>query len=169
MKTFKSINTVLLLAFILFGFSQCSSTKKMQTEAPTAIGKVYFQKWVAGIKGGGSGLNIYIPVGDPSIKMDSVYFRGKSTKLTPKYEEENIFVGKFISTHNQEVDLVMNSDPKAEYGNKKIIEEVKLPFELKDSDCVISYKEGNKTKYFKIENVVEKALIAYPSAPPMKQ
>ena len=169
MKTLKSIISITALAFVMMGFSQCSTTKKIQTEAPTTIGKVYFQKWVAGRKGGGAGLNIFIPVNDTSVMFDSVYFRGKVAKLTPKYQEENIYVGKFISAQNKEVDLIMSNDPKAEFGNKKAVAETKIPFELKSNECIISYKEGNKIKYFKIENIVEKELIPYPSAPPMKQ
>lgn len=169
MKTLKSIISISLLALLMMGFSQCSTVKKIQEEAPVSIGKVYFQKWVAGIKGGGSGLNIYIPVSDSSITLDSVYFRGMATNLFPKYQEENIYVGKFISGHSKKEDLVMNSDPKAEYGNKRAIVEENIPFELKHNECIISYTDGNKTKYFKIENIEEKAMIPYPSAPPMKQ
>ena len=169
MKTLKSIVLITLLAVLLMGFAQCSSAKKIQEEAPVSIGKVYFQKWVAGIKGGGAGLNIYIPVSDTSIKFDSVYFRGKATNLFPKYQEENIYVGKFISDHNKKEDLVMSSDPKAEYGNKMAVVEENIPFELKNNECIISYTVGNKIKYFKIDNIVEKEMIPYPSAPPMKQ
>jgi len=169
MKTLKSIISITLLAILMMGFSQCSTVKKIQEEAPVSIGEVYFQKWVAGIKGGGAGLNIYIPVNDTSIKLDSVYFRGMTTNLFPKYQEENIYVGKFISDHNKKEDLVMNSDPKAEYGNKRAIIKENSPFELKQNECIISYTDGKKTKYFKIENIVEKAIVPYPSAPPMKQ
>jgi len=169
MKTLKSIISIIALAFVMMGFSQCSTTKKIQAEAPTTIGKVYFQKWVAGRKGGGAGLNIFIPVGDASVVFDSVYFRGKAVKLAPNTQDQNIYVGKFISAQNKEEDLVMSNDPKAEYGNQKAVVDTKTPFDLENNECIISYKQGNKTKYFKIENIVEKDLIPYPSAPPMKQ
>ena len=168
MKTVKQILGLVLLMMFTVSFSQCSSTKKLQTKPPVKIGKVYTQKWVAGIKGGGSGLYIFIPISDTLITLDSVYFRGRVTKLSQKYQNKNMYVGNFINQQKQSQDIVMSSDPKAEYGNKLPISEEsteKFPFELKDDECVISYIDGKKTKYFKVGNIVEKQLIPYPSAP----
>jgi hypothetical protein len=167
MKALKYIISIALLSFVILGFSQCSTTKELQEKAPTTIGKVYVQKWVAGIEEGGSGLYIFIPVSDASITLDSVYFRGRATKLSVKYQNKNMYVGNFINPSKQKHDIIMSGDPKAEYGNKSpILEKQKpIPFELKDDECVISYIEGKKTKYFKIGNIVEKQLIPYPSAP----
>ena len=150
-------------------FSQCSSAKKIQEKAPLVLGQVYCQSWIAGIEGGGAGLNVFIPVEDNSIILDSVYFRGKATKLEIKSLNETIYIGRFISDLNKKKDIVMSSEPTAEYGNKMPIITEKIPFELKDNECVISYKEGKTTKYFKVDNVVEKELIPYPSAPTNKQ
>jgi len=167
MKTVKQIIGLVLLMMFTVSFSQCSSTKKLQEKIPVKIGKVYTQKWVAGIKGGGSGLYIFIPVSDTSITLDSVYFRGRVTKLFQKYQDKNMYVGNFVNQQKQSQDIVMSSDPKAEYGNKlPISKELKpIPFELKYDECVISYIDGKKTKYFKVGNIVEKQLIPYPSAP----
>jgi len=169
MKTLKSIISMSLLAVLLMGFSQCSSVKQIQVEVPVTIGEVYFQKWIAGIKGGGTGLNIFIPVSDKALLLDSVYFRGKATNLTLNNQEGNIYVGKFINDQNKEEDLVMSSDSKAEYGNKSKPREEKTDFQLKNNECIISYKDGKKRKYFKIEKIREKESIAYPSPAPIKQ
>ncbi|NOY47975.1 MAG: hypothetical protein GXO84_07235 [Chlorobi bacterium] len=168
MKTVKQILGLLIMLVFMMSFSQCSSTKKLQEKAPIAIGKVYVQKWVAGIEGGGSGLYIFIPVSDVSITLDSVYFRGKATKLSVKYQNKNMYVGNFINPSKQKHDIIMSGDSKAEYGNKlppSSKEQKPIPFELKDDECVISYIDGKKTKYFKVGNIVEKQLIPYPSAP----
>ena len=157
--------SVTLLLFVMLGFSQCSSTKKLQAEAPLTIGKVYYQVWIAGIEGGGSGLNIFIPAKNTSIVLDSVYFRGKAAKLETKPIDKSLYIGRFISQSNKRQDIIMSSDAKAEYGNKPPIIYKQIPFELKDDECVISYIEGNKAKYFKIVNVVEKASKHYPMAP----
>ena len=169
MKVFKKIISVILLSFVMLGFSQCSSTKKLQVEAPITVGKVYCQQWVAGIQGGGSGLNIFISIGDTSILLDSVYFRGRAAKLETKPQDKALYIGRFISQLNQKRDIVMSSDATAEYGNKMPVTEKNIPFELKPDECVISYFDKKKIKYFKVTNVVEKALIPYPSAPPNKQ
>ena len=149
----------------MLGFSQCSSTKELQSEAPITIGKVFYQKWIAGIEGGGSGLNIFIPVNDTSIALDSVFFRGKAAKLETKPQNQSLYIGRFISQFNKRRDLIMSSDSIAEYGNKLPIVEQKIPFELQSNECVVSYIDGQKTKYFKINNVVEKASLHFPMAP----
>ncbi|MBT8303849.1 MAG: hypothetical protein KJP09_05210 [Bacteroidia bacterium] len=56
----------------------------------------------------------------------------------------------------------MSGDSKQEYGNKRPEDTEKIPFELKMNECVVSYKEGKKTKYFKIDEVEEKAAIPPP-------
>lgn len=149
----------------MLGFSQCSSTKKLQTEAPIKVGKVYYQKWVAGVQGGGSGLNIFIPVNDTSIALDSVYFRGRAAKLETKPQDQSLYIGRFISQFNQKQDIIMSGDSISEYGNKLPIVNEYIPFELSPNECVVSYIDGKKTKYFKIENVVEKASMHFPMAP----
>jgi len=149
-------------------FSQCSSTKQLQEKSPMALDQVYCQKWVAGIQGGGSGLNIFIPIKENTVQFDSVYFRGRSVKLEFR-EKEMIYIGRFISAFNQKKDMIMSSEPNAEYGNQVPTEPVKIPFELKDNECVISYIKEGQSMYFKIDNVVEKEMIPMPSASPNKQ
>jgi len=153
MKTVKQILRVLIMLVFMMSFSQCSTTKKLQEKSPMSIGKVYVQKWVAGVEGGGSGLYIFIPISDTSITLDSVYFRGKATKLSVKYQDKNMYVGNFINPSKQTHDIIMSGDSKAEYGNKlppRSKEQKPIPFELKNDECVISYIDEKKTKYFKV-------------------
>lgn len=169
MKRIRSIFMVALMGLFMTSFSQCSSSKDLQKKAPTELAQVYCQSWIAGIEGGGSGINIFIPVEDFSVGFDSVYFRGKGTDLE-KLENEKMYVGRFLDTFNtKKRDMVFSSDPKEEYGNQMPETKQKIPFELKENECVISYKDKGKTKYFKVDNVVEKDRLAYPSAPPNKQ
>jgi hypothetical protein len=169
MKTLKTISFLILMLSILASFSQCSSANNLQKNAPLELTQVYFQKWIAGVEGGGSGLNIFIPVTDNSIILDSVYFRGKVAKLELKQQDSMFYVGRFISDFNTKKDFIMSNEPYAEYGNEMPKTSIRIPFELKDDACVISYKKGKTTKYFKVVNIIEKDLIPYPSAPPNKQ
>ncbi|WP_298755342.1 hypothetical protein [uncultured Psychroserpens sp.] len=148
-------------------FSQCSSAQKLQKEAPVPFGEVYCQNWNAGVQGGGSGLNIYIPIGDHTIALDSVYFRGRVSKLEMK-QNSQLLVGSFRTDNNSPKDIVMSSDSKEEYANQIPGEMTPIPFELKDDECVVSYKQNNKTLYYKILNVKQKEPLNYPSAPPNK-
>ena len=146
-------------------FSQCASTLKLQKEFPLEIGKVYYQHWVAGVKGGGSGDNLFIPIvaNKNNIILDSVYFKGKQVKLELK--NSSLYVGRFASKANQKQDIILSNEPYAEYGNP--IPEIpkKIPFELKESECIVTYLEGNKTRYYKISNITKKESERYPSAP----
>lgn len=150
-------------------FSQCSSTFKLQEKAPFAIKEVYFQKWVAGVKGGGSGMNVYIVSKENisnNIKLDSIYFREDKAKIEVDLSESNLFIGRFIFESNKKKDVIMSNDPNAEYGNVILKPKSKLPFNLEDNECVIRYTENEKIKYFKIQNVIEKRGIQYPGAKP---
>lgn len=168
MTPLRNVISFIMLPLIMFSFSQCSSQKKLQDKAPVQLKEVYCQSWVAGIRGGGAGMNIFIPVeaiSDKDIEIDSVFFRGKSAKLTTKPQNKSLYIGRFTSDANKPHDIVMSSDEQQEYGNKMPKAKEVIPFELRDNECVVSYKVGSKTKYFKIENIEEKRSIPYPSAP----
>ena len=169
----KLFTNVFVMAIIMISFSQCSSAQKLQSKALVKFGQAYYQNWVAGVQGGGSGIDIFIPVEQKTsreiIKLDSVYFRGKVTKLERKPNTASLFIGRFTSEKYQKKDIIMSSNPKDEYGNEAPKLKVKIPFELKENECVVSYIEDNKVKYFKIENVMEKQTLYYPSTPPKKQ
>jgi len=169
MKKMKSILYLLLMLIVLTGFSQCSNTRALQDKAPLEIGEVYFQKWIAGIQGGGSGINLFIPTTKSSIKLDSVYFKDMVVKLESTPNDGVLYIGRFKSEFNQKKDIIISSEPNAEFENPIPKIKRKSPFILKEDQCVISYKEGDKTRYFKIESIAEKHLVQYPSAPPNKQ
>lgn len=167
----KSIINKILILLVLMGFTNCSSAQKLEKQVSFTIGEVYCQNWVAGIEGGGSGINIFIPIEDlkNNIQLDSVYFRGKAVKLEFKPNSPTVFIGRLKTLSNQKKDIIMSVKPEDEYGNKVPERINKIPFELKKNECVISYIEDGKTMYFKIENIIEKKTEFYPSAPPQKQ
>ena len=169
MKLLKSILFLTFMLFIMATFSQCGVTKKLETNAPLTLGDVYYQQWIAGVQGGGSGINIFTPIiSNPNnIMLDSVYFQGKQAKL--EFRNNNVFIGRFKSDINKKKDIVMSSDPYAEYGNKVPEIPKKPAFKLLEDECVVSYKIANKVKYFKIENINKKDVLKFMSAPPKKQ
>lgn len=137
-------------------FMQCSSAQKLQKEATFKTDNAYYQKWVAGVKGGGSGINVFIPVTTKveDVKLDSLFFRGHKVALQTKPNNATLYIGYITTDANQKEGFTSNK--------------VKLPFELNDNEAVVSYIENNTTKYIKIENLVEKQMEQYPSAPPKK-
>lgn len=165
METSKRALGLLSLTLILVSFSQCASTQKLQKKSPTKFGETYFQKWVSGVAQGPSGLNIFIEVLDDNIKLDSVYFREKAAKFEVKPANTTLFIGRFISEFNKNKDMIISSDSNQEYGNKVPEIPKTIPFELNYDECVISYIVGNKTKYFKLENIEERQSDKIPMSP----
>ncbi|AUC74780.1 hypothetical protein [Olleya sp. Bg11-27] len=153
MRFFKYISVSILSSFF---FMQCSSAQKLQENASFETSPVYFQKWVAGVKGGGSGINVFIPITTElkDINLDSLYFRGNMVALQTKPSSPKLYIGRIIGNANQKEGYKSTGD--------------KIPFDLKDNEAVVSYSEKGKIKYFKIENITEKPMEQFPSAPPRK-
>ena len=164
MKLLKNISFSLVLLIIISSFSQCSSAQKLEKNSSINFGDVYCKKWISGIKEGGSGTNLFIPIikSNKNIQLDSVYFRGKATKLELSYDSLH-YVGRFKKIEKKSYDIIMSSDPREEYGNKMPELPKKMPFELKQSECVVMYLENNKAKYVKIGNIKTKSEPQFPS------
>ncbi len=169
MKIIKTIFSFLSICLIVILGSQCSSAQKIEPVAPLKIGNVYYQSWIAGIEGGGSGINLYIPIilNKNNIEMDSVYFQGKSAKL--EFNDKSEAIGRFSTEINRKKDIIMSNEPYAEYGNQIKRTPLKTPFQLKDNQCVVSYKKGSEIKYFMVDSITKKPLLAFPSAPHNKE
>lgn len=154
-----------ILIVLLSTFS-CASTKNIQQEPPIELGEVYFERWNAGVKGGGYGYNVFIPVKENKVQLDSIYFRDKSAKLTND-KSPNLYIGRFKVDTQVNEDFIMSSDPNEEANNQiKVPEKETIPFTLEPNQCIVSYIKNGKTQYFKIENVVEKPSVNYPSVKP---
>ncbi len=168
----KKLGIVFICITVVFTITHCSTAQKLQKKPPITLQEVYIQSWVSGVKGGGSGINLFIPVSQKipqNIQLDSAYFKGKVAKLELSDASQMLYVARFKANFNQNQDIIMSSDPKEEYGNQLPELNEKIPFDLKDTECVISYTESNVTKYFKIDNIVIKKQEHYPSAPKNKQ
>ena len=159
---------LLFYFFISTSFINCSTVKTntFTDAAPFIITTPYYNSWIAGIKGGGSGINVFLPVSDTrNIDIDSIHFRGEKAIVEKK---ESLIIGRFKTTLNQSRDLIMSSNPKDEFQNKLIYKFDLSPFVLADNECVVSYRLQNKRHYYKISDLKKAPHIAYPSAPSKK-
>jgi len=166
MKTFKTITNlkkfylpIVLSCIISVTFQsahaqQKSTVPKIISEVPTElnVSPIYFQEWYAGIEVGGTGINVFAPLVNHSseIEIDRIYFRNLEGKLIKK----------------DEAYFALLENPSKLYTFKKIEKPDDYPFELDDYECVISYIEHGKTKYFKVKQLNEKAGIYYENGPP---
>lgn len=152
MKIFKKITPFIIMLVVMLSFLKCKSIQKLNNNMPLEIGQTYYQNSTEG----DFSINLYIPIiTNPNhITLDSVYFHGRQTKL--ETSRETLAIGQFKAIPAQKKDFIMSSDPYAEYGNQVPTLEKKIPFNLKETECMISYKEGKAVKYFKIGNIIKK-------------
>lgn len=164
MVSLKSMITKLGCLGVLAIFTQCATSQKIEDIQQVTIKQAYYQEWVAGVKGGGTGINLYIPLSDQQegMNLKYAYFRGYKIKLNKK-PNENVYVGKYQNQVDD--DKIMSSDPKKEYTNK-VPHTDKIPFELKGDQCVIAYEKEGKEEFLKIEKLNKKELEAYPMQRP---
>ena len=155
-------------AIILLSISASCGTCKMEKESfvltqntPFTVKSSYCQKWVSGIKEGGSGLDIYAIIDDISegVTLKEFYFRGKSVDV--KTSKDLIFKGYYKNDTNKGVIMDNNLLIEAANTPPKI-----SPFKLENNEAVLSYDYNNKVYYHKILNIEEKQIIAYPSMAP---
>ncbi|WP_339752755.1 hypothetical protein [uncultured Winogradskyella sp.] len=157
MKLLKKATYAMVFAVIVASTFQCASHKEIATttfeeQTPFKVKPVYFQEWYAGIKVGGTGINIYVPVVNKTnnVQLDSIYFRNLKGKLIEKG-------GRYSA-------LLKNK--AGDYTFKISESAVEYPFTLLNNECAISYIENGETKYLKISKTSELAGIYYENGPP---
>ena len=168
MKQFNSILFSMLLFFLTLSVSQCSIAQKLESVAPLDFGEVYYQKRAQAVRDLESFLTIFIPIKEEvksNIELDSVYFKGRSAKLMVSNKTPNVYYGRFVIKPKKAEDIILSSEMKDEHQNKVTMDNSKIPFELLPNQCVISYKQDGKTKYYKISNIKEKRLKDVPMEP----
>ena len=147
---------LLSLPILLFSLTKCASSKFEETP-PFKVTEATYTNWVGGVPGV-SGTNINITYkADKEILFDSIFYKNNRRKVSyKKVKNETSIMAQFsTSTVNNASDLQMHSNSVEEYGNKPPESKTKVPFDLNDSEVVVSYIENKKTKYHKIKNLKE--------------
>ncbi len=166
MKRLQLVSGVIGMVFLSVLFFNCAGLKKDNSEyafaqnPPFSIEEVYSQKWMAGVEEGGSGIQMYITIKnlEPETLINKIYFRNKIASAEEK--RNNNFVGYFT---NKQLEIIMDSDVTNEANNTP---PQKSPFQLDENEAVLSYIYKGVEYYFKLSNIEEKEVIAYPSSNP---
>ncbi len=167
-------NAIYYILILSLSMASCSSQKKIETTVPFSIGSASSQDWVGGVAPAGSGTLVSIEVtqmNQEEITLEQLYFRGKITPLSTEIEEGVMYAKADMKKKTRKPqDINMDADPAKEFGNKPTKAHKKdkeaFPFELQPDEAVISYKEGDKIKYFKVSGIKKKKQLIYPSAGP---
>lgn len=156
MKNLKKAVYAIIFTCTLSSFFQCASPKVATTnfekQTPFTVKSVVFQEWYAGIKVGGTGINLFFPVYNvnDNVILKEVYFRNLK--------------GKLVKNGNKYTSVLKN--PSRRYTFHKAEKPADYPFDLKDDECVISYSENGQIKYHKIVVLNEVAGTYYENGPP---
>ena len=146
-------NYVSVLFLILV--TSCSSQDKVIKESAIAAS---YQTWVAGVRGGGSGINFYIDLKSElpaNIELKKLIFRGYEV---PFEKQDNLHFQAMIKTpSNQE---------KIEGDDTQIYTSPKNALTLADNEAILIFLKNGKEYQQKITNVTEKPALEYPSAKP---
>ena len=165
MKFIKTQPLILLILFSLFTQCKGSQLPTLQSTPPFVLTQApYYQAWIAGIPGGGSGINVFISVeGTKGFDPDSLHFRGQRVKAI--YQNKRI-VGRFDTPHNQKKNLDLSQNVLKEMHTSLLVAVDRSPFPLKNNACILSYQVQNKRYYYKIEALQQQTSITRPSVLP---
>ena len=152
---------IIFFLFIGISLSFCALKEGFQAKFPQEFASVYYQKWVGGVRGSGGGIHFHIEFKQPlsaAIELEKIYFLNQEAKV--EQQSKTVFVANFVQKYNNP-DLILEDDSNKEYGNKAPVIE-KPKFNLKPNEGMLEYKKKDKTFFFKIKNIKEKPMIAYP-------
>lgn len=152
----KKRTIILLIAILVLG--SCSSVKKLEVSAPFTLGETYAQKWMLKDKPEVTGYEVIIPIlsldKDEAI-LKNLYHKGKMRSLEIRLTEAgNVAIAEFgrEAVEKDTLSIV----PTETY-------EEPFPFELTETQAVISYVNNEKVKYYKINGIQQHPKVSYPT------
>jgi hypothetical protein len=155
--------SVIILLFFLSGITTCFSQVVISKYFDTKIQKVYYQNWVAGVRGGGGGTNVSIEFTEKPSKdfvLNHLYFRNKKAKITES--TDNVYFVNIVRDINRRVNDEITDDANA--SQKEEI--IKTPFPISENEAILEYTYKKMKRYYKISKIEEKEMLLYPSAKP---
>ena len=131
---------------------------------PFTLTHSYYQDWVAGVQGGGSGTNIHLRFDtmEPEVTLLEVYFKNNYAPLQRKMTSAIAYQAQLINANNRP-DVIMDGDPIKEAQNTP---PKKLPLEIPSTDAAITYTYKGKSHVYLIQNITRKEMLAYPKTNP---
>lgn len=157
-----AIKKTVFLIFAAYTLSFCGSKQCSQMGFPQEITAVYFQKAIDSVSQTEARTVFYIEFKKPlknGIILEKVYFRNQVALF--KKENDTIYKAYFYPIAVSS-DLVLDSDPLREYGNKAP-QIASSKFNLESSEGVVEYKNSNTRCYYKLMTIKERAMIPSPS------
>ncbi len=145
----------ILSLFICVTLISCNSTEKIVLENKLSTS---YETWVAGVRGGGSGINFYVDLKTPlskEVELKKVIFRGYEVPF--EKVDDLHFIARIKTEGNQQ---------KFDGDNSQIYTSPKNALTLGQNEAILLFSEKGKEFDVKIKQVTEKPMLEYPSAKP---
>lgn len=145
----------ILSLFVCSTLISCNTTKTIAQENNLSAS---YETWVAGVRGGGSGINFYLELKSelPSeIELKKVIFKGYEV---PFVKQDNLHFQAMIKTSGNQ--------QKFEGDESQIYTSPKNTLTLADNEAILIFLKNGKEYQQKIKNVTKKPALEYPSAKP---
>ena len=146
-------NYISILFLILV--TSCSSQDKVIKESAIVAS---YQGWVAGVRGGGSGINFYIDLKSElpaNIELKKLIFRGYEA---PFEKQDNLHFQAMIKTSGNQ--------QKFDGDDSQIYTSPKNALTLAENEAILIFSKNGKEIRQTIKEVKQKPMLLYPSVKP---
>lgn len=151
----KNFTYILLATLLLWG---CGSKKSLETTAPFSLGAAYGQKWSVEDRPAAQGYEVVITIlslTEDEASLKNLYYQGKMAPVQIKLMDiGTVAVAEFGA-------ISSGKDSAVTLPSKT--EENVFPFELSETQAVISYVQNRKVRYYKIDGIQRKLPVIYPT------
>ncbi|MGP1991674.1 hypothetical protein D9V96_007300 [Zobellia laminariae] len=137
---------IYILGLSLFMLMGCGSKKNLETLAPFSLGEAYGQSWSIDETTGVKGYELVVAVlslENDKADLKNVYHKGKMAPITIELTDKGI------------MGIV-------EFG-EAVESPEEFPFDLTDTQAVISYVHKEKVKYYRINGIQQNLPVSYSS------
>ena len=163
--------TVLSLAVSSLLLTQCKSASSIENQEIMTLSTpsfasvaAHYNTYVAGVQGGGTGIEFYIPTEvATTITMEKIFFRESAGRLM---KSNTGYVARFRTDKGLDQDVVMSNNANEEAVNTPPVVNDTFPFALTNDQAGLIYKDNGVVKYCILSNIKERDSKAYPQQRP---
>ncbi|OIQ31030.1 MAG: hypothetical protein BM564_02115 [Bacteroidetes bacterium MedPE-SWsnd-G2] len=147
-----------LFFFFLLMLLSCKSQDVNSVAVKLPIAKATYQEWVAGVEGGGSGINIELQLTealDSVITLNSIFYKDYGAKLKQVKDNPLLFIAH--------INTPLNTDSKLVLGdNVSSLSYIKDSVKLKQGEAAVSFFVNGKERFQHIGKLQKKESLLYP-------
>ena len=144
----------IIILLVIYTCCSCVPKTSIMAENGSNIEQAYYEKWVAGVRGGGKGMNFYLDLKSAfpkNTQLKKLIFRGYEVDFIK--QDELHYKASIITT-----------DISEENPNQTVLASPQVKSKLKDNEAFFLFEMDGRSAQQKYINVIEKAMLLYPLA-----